>query len=305
MSPEEEMKTTTLPRPMAVQRSQWARRLRWRWPSYLLRVVVFLLAIAGAAVMLLPLAWLVSSSLKPDDQLFVYPPVWIPRYLNWPNYVNAWNYAPFAMYLTNTLIITVFSLIGTLISSSLVAYGFARGQFPGRDLLFGILLSTMMLPGIVTLIPLFLIFKALNWINTFLPLIVPSYFATPFYVFLLRQFFLGLPRDLDDAAYVDGASTLQVLVQVILPLAKPALASVAIFSVTFHWNDFLAPLIYLNDQSMYTLALGLYSFLSEHTAQWGYLMAASTLMILPMVVLFFFAQRTFIQGIVTSGFGGR
>ncbi len=299
------MKTTTLPRPMAVQRSQWARRLRWRWPSYLLRVVVFLLAIAGAAVMLLPLAWLVSSSLKPDDQLFVYPPVWIPRYLNWPNYVNAWNYAPFAMYLTNTLIITVFSLIGTLISSSLVAYGFARGQFPGRDLLFGILLSTMMLPGIVTLIPLFLIFKALNWINTFLPLIVPSYFATPFYVFLLRQFFLGLPRDLDDAAYVDGASTLQVLVQVILPLAKPALASVAIFSVTFHWNDFLAPLIYLNDQSMYTLALGLYSFLSEHTAQWGYLMAASTLMILPMVVLFFFAQRTFIQGIVTSGFGGR
>ncbi len=286
-------------------RARWIAALRSRWAWYLLRGVIVIAVLAGAVVMLTPLAWLVSTSLKPDDQLFAYPPVWIPRYLNWANYANAWNYAPFGLYLTNTLIITSLCLVGTLASSSLVAYGFARGQFPGRDVLFAILLSTMMLPSIVTLIPLFLVFKALNWINTFLPLIVPSYFASPFYVFLLRQFFMSLPRELDDAAYVDGASTAQVLVRVILPLAKPALASVTIFSVTFHWNDFLAPLIYLNDQSMYTLALGLYSFLDQHTAQWGYLMAASTLMVVPMVGLFFFAQKYFIQGIVTSGFGGR
>ena len=296
--------TATFPYPDTVgARRRWTRP-EGRSAAMLLRVASILAVLIGAVVMLVPLAWLVSTSLKPDDQLFAYPPVWIPRYLNWANYSGAWNYAPFGLYLTNTLIIAGLALVGTLVSSSLVAYGFARGQFPGRDFLFAVLLSTMMLPSIVTLIPLFLVFKSLNWINTFLPLIVPSYFASPFYVFLLRQFFMSLPPDLDDAAYVDGASTFQVLTLVILPLARPALASVAIFSITFHWNDFLAPLIYLNDQSMYTLALGLYSFLDQHTAQWGYLMAASALMIVPMILLFLFAQKYFIQGIVTSGFGG-
>jgi len=282
-----------------------AARLRARWPQFLRRAVGFVLVVAGAVVMLIPFAWLVSTSLKPDDQLFAYPPVWIPRYLNWSNYTGAWSYAPFGNYLLNTLLITAFTLVGTLASSSLVAYGFARRQFPGRELLFGLLLSTLMLPAIVTLIPLFLIFKTLGWINTFLPLIVPSYFASPFYVFLLRQFFLSLPPELEDAAMIDGASTPQVLTRIVLPLAKPALASVTIFSVTFHWNDFLGPLIYLNDDEKRTLALGLYAFLGEHTAQWGYLMAASTLMVLPMAGLFFVAQKYFIQGIVTSGFGGR
>lgn len=279
------------------------RRLPWR--RIVFRGLALLIAVAGAVLMLIPLAWLVSTSLKPDDQLFAYPPVWIPRSLNWQNYVGAWNYAPFGRYLLNTLTITGFAVVGTLVSSSLVAYGFARGRFPGRDLLFALLLSTLMLPNIVTLIPLFLTFKTLGWINTFWPLIVPSYFASPFYVFLLRQFFLSLPLEIDDAAAIDGASTLQVLGWIILPLSKPALASVAIFSITFHWNDFLGPLIYLNDDSKRTMALGLYNFLSEHTAQWGYLMAASVLMVLPMFVLFFFAQKYFIQGIVTSGFGGR
>jgi ABC-type glycerol-3-phosphate transport system permease component len=198
-------------------------RLRRRWSAYLLRGCSLIAALVGAAVMLIPLAWLISSSLKPDDQLFAYPPVWIPRALKWGNYANAWGYAPFGAYLINTLTITAFTLAGTVVSCSLVAYGFARGQFPGRDALFALLLSTMMLPGIVTLIPLFLVFKSLGWINTFLPLIVPSYFASPFYVFLLRQFFMSLPPELDDAAYVDGASTLQVLTMIVLPLARPAL----------------------------------------------------------------------------------
>src|SRR5579885_3521773 len=210
-----------------------AARLRARWPQFLRRAIGFVLVVAGAVAMLIPFAWLVSTSLKPDDQLFAYPPVWIPRYLNWSNYSNAWSYAPFGLYLENTLIITAFTVVGTLISCSLVAYGFARRQFPGRDLLFALLLSTMMLPSIVTLIPLFLIFKTLGWINTFLPLIVPSYFASPFYVFLLRQFFLSLPPELEDAAMIDGASTPQVITRIVLPLAKPALASVTIFSVTF------------------------------------------------------------------------
>lgn len=285
-----------------VSMNRWTphRMLRQAW-----RVMVFLILVFGACVMLIPFAWLVTTSLKPDDQIFLFPPVWIPREFKWSNYVEAWNYAPFGRYLVNTLTITALAMIGSLLSSSIVAYGFARGQFPGKNVLFGMLLSTMMMPYFVTLIPVFIIFQRIGWVDTFLPLIVPAYFGSPFYIFLVRQFFLSLPNELEDAARIDGCGTLGILFRVFLPLSKPALTSVAIFSFQGNWDAFIHPLIYLNSMNKRTLAIGLYSFLGEHTAEWAYLMAASVLMLLPVLIVFFVAQKYFIQGIVTTGFGGR
>ncbi len=229
----------------------------------------------------------------------------LPNPPRWQNFSEAWNAAPFGLYLTNTMIIEVATLAGTLLSCSLAAYGFARLRFPGRDVLFVVLLTTLMLPPIVTTIPLYVEFNTLGWLNTFLPLTVPSFFGNAFYIFLLRQFLLTIPIELEDAARIDGCGWLRIWGRIIMPLAKPALAAIIIFQFLATWNDFFGPLIYLTDASKMTLAVGITTFVGDHTADWTHLMAMSALLMLPPTVLFFFTQRYFIQGIVTTGMGGR
>jgi multiple sugar transport system permease protein len=266
-------------------------------------LVYGLLCLLGAAF-LVPFFWMVSTSLKAESQIFVFPPKWIPDPVLWSNYPNAVSAIPFWTYAWNTVFITGFNILGVLISSSLVAYSFARLRWPGRNQLFMLLLATMMLPGQVTMIPVFLLFKELGWVNTFLPLIVPAFFGNAFYIFLLRQFFLTIPVDLEDAARVDGCPRLLTYWHVILPLSKPALATVGVFTFMGTWNDFMGPLIYLSGEDKKTLALGLQSFVWEHGAEWSLLMAVSTMMLLPLLILFFLAQRYFIEGIALTGIKG-
>lgn len=252
----------------------------------------------------LPFYWLVSTALKPDAQIFQTPPAWIPSPALWENFPKALRTIPFATYTFNTLQICFFSVLGTVLSCSLVAYSLAKLEWRGRNLVFYSLLAAMLLPAQVTLIPTFAIFKTLHWIGTPLPLIVPSFFANAFSVFLLRQFFMTIPQELSDAARIDGCSEWQIYQRIMLPLSKPALATVGLFTFIAAWNDFLGPLIYLNDERTYTLSMGLQRFVSQHGAEWSLLMAASTVMTLPIIVLFFFAQRTFIQGITAGAVKG-
>ncbi len=264
----------------------------------------YIILISLSIIFIFPLYWLVSSALKPDEQLFVFPPILIPHPVKWENYIKAVNYFPFFRYLVNTLIICGTNVFGVIISCSLVAYSFSRIKWPGRDFCFFLMLSTIMLPYQVTMIPLFIIFQRIGWTNTFKPLIIGSFFAPAYYTFLLRQFFLTIPFELSEAAKVDGGSELFIYRSIILPLSKPALATVGLFTFIGNWNDFLGPLIYLHDESKYTLAIGLQSFLSEHGAEWALLMAASSLTVFPIIVLFFLTQRTFIQGITLTGIKG-
>jgi len=269
-------------------------------------VTVYVLAIVLGLVFMVPFIFAVTGSLMSPAELYVIPPRWVPSKLLWVNYVTVWSMVPFALYIRNTLTITALSMAGQVASCSLVAYGFARFRFPGRNVLFIILLGTMIMPSEVLTIPQFLLFKRLGWINTFLPLIVPSYFGvSAFTIFLLRQFFLTLPRDLDEAARIDGASTLRVLMQLLLPLSKPALATVAILGLIYHWNDFFMPLIYLSSDRLYTVALGLNYFRSVSTEAGPpmahLLMGASIIVTVPVIVVFFTLQRYFVQGIVMSG----
>lgn len=257
-------------------------------------------------LLLFPNLWMISTSLKEPQQIFAYPPQLIPRPTVWWNYVEAIQKFPFFLYLRNTLIVTGLATFGTVLSASLVAFGFARRRFPERDFLFGVLLSTMMLPSIVTLIPTFVLFTKLGWVNTFLPLTVPSFFGGgAFYVFLLRQFYLTLPYDYDEAAYIDGASSLRVWWEIILPFSKAPLAAITVFTVLAHWNDFMGPLLYMNKPQMRTLALGLQFFRDQYVTQWNYLMAGSTLTLIPVLILFFAAQRYFMEGILLTGLSGR
>jgi len=260
--------------------------------------------IALSVLFVFPLYWLVSTSLKPSDQILRWPPVWIPHPINWSSYPDAVRFEPFFTYVGNTLIYCVVTLIGTVISSSLVAYGFARINWPEKNVLFVLMLATLMLPFQVIMIPSFILFKALGWVGTLLPLLVPSFFGSAFNIFLLRQFFMTLPQELSEAGRIDGANEFVIFLRIMLPLAKPALATVALFQFIFAWNDFLGPLIYLNDQSLYTISLGLQSYVSSYGTQWGLLMAASTLATLPIIILFFLTQRTFIQGITLGGVKG-
>lgn len=260
--------------------------------------------IALSLLFALPFVWLVSTSLKPTEQLFRLPPEWIPRPFTWDNYPRALTYIPFFLYLRNTLYIALFNVVGTLISCSLAAYGFARIRWPGRNALFFVLIATLMIPYQVTLIPTFLIFRQIGWVGSFNALTWPSLTGSAFFIFLLRQFYLTIPQELSSAAKIDGANEFQIYWRIILPLSKPAFAAVALFTFNSSWNDLLGPLIYLNDESHYTLALGLYGFLSRVRTEWGMLMAASTVMVTPIIVLFFFTQRTFIQGITLTGIKG-
>jgi multiple sugar transport system permease protein len=247
---------------------------------------------------------MVSSSLKPNYQVLETPPRWLPDPIRWSNYPEALSYVPFGRYALNTLWISSLTVVGHVLSCTLVAYGFARLRAPGKNALFLVLLATMMLPYPVTMIPLYIGFRSVDWVNTILPLVVPAFFGNPFYIFLLRQFFMTIPPELEDAARIDGANLLQMLWYVILPTVSPAIATVAIFTFQNSWNDFLPPLIYLHDQSLYTISLGLSFFRSSYDIQWSYLMAASFVTMLPIILVFFLAQRMFIEGITLTGMKG-
>jgi multiple sugar transport system permease protein len=264
--------------------------------------VWILLALAGLAF-LAPFAWMVSTSLKPLNETMALPMRWIPGSVQWHNYpdaIGAMHY--FRRYCLNSLFLCLMTVIGTVSSSALAAYGFSRIEWKGRDTVFLLLLATMMIPYPIVMVPLYSLFKTLGWIGTFKPLWAPSFLAGAFNVFLLRQFFLALPRDMTEAARVDGCSEFQILTRIVLPLARPALLVVAIFQFMATWNDFLGPLIFLTEQKNFTLALGLQSFQSQNGGTaWNQLMAASTLVALPVIVIFFLAQRTFIEGIASTG----
>jgi len=265
------------------------------------KVVRYVLLIFVGLLFIAPAYWMLSSALKPNYEIFALPPVWWPSSPRWENFKEALTVLPFGRFALNTLIIAVFSIIGHLISCTLVAYAFARYDAPGKNFFFVLLLSTLMLPYPVTMVPLYIIFSRLGWVNSFLPLIVPAFFANAFYVFLLRQAFKQIPPDLEEAARIDGANTLQVLWYVILPISMPALATVAIFTFQAAWNDFLGPLIFLHDQSKYTLTLGLSFFRGSYEVNWAYLMASSLVVSLPVILVFFLAQKVFIQGVGYTG----
>ncbi|HEY8445967.1 MAG TPA: carbohydrate ABC transporter permease [Thermomicrobiales bacterium] len=273
-----------------------------------LRMLTYLLLIAGALIVFVPFAWMISTSLKAEQSLFLYPPEWIPRPPRWSNYVEAWRVLPFGRFLINTLFITTLAMVAEIFTASIVAYGFARYRFPLRNTLFILLLSTMMLPGILTIIPKFVMWRELGRIDTFSPLTVGAWFVWgPSFVFLLRQFFMTIPREIEEAAILDGANTFQVYWQIMLPLVKPALLAIAVLSFQANWNNFEGPLIYLNTLEKYPMILGLQFFgetLSKEAPKWHYMMAMSTMMAAPILALFFVAQRYFIEGIVVGGVKG-
>jgi multiple sugar transport system permease protein len=272
-----------------------------------------LVLILGAVIFMAPFYWMVISALKGAQELALFPPTFLPREWRWENFPNAVNFIPFGVFTLNSLILTLGITIGSVLSNTVVAYGFSRINWPGRDKVFYLCVATIFLPYPVILVALFDIFGRLpsfgiqgsqSWVNTFLPLIVPAFFGNPFYIFLMRQFMLGIPRELSDAAKVDGAGEFQTFWRVILPLTKPAVMVVAIFAGVAAWNEFLLPLLYLHEQSKYPLAIGLAFFTSEHDVAYNLLMAASTLVVVPIVVVFLFAQRFFIEGITVGGVKG-
>jgi ABC-type glycerol-3-phosphate transport system permease component len=297
---------------------------------------------------LVPTLWMISSSLKASTEVFADPIVWIPETPQWNNYFKIFDILPFAQFAWNTLLLVVLAVGGTVISSAMVAYGFARIQWPGRNIFFALMIATMMLPEVITLIPRFIEFRnfdivskpldkqlglpkvitlsdlnpfdggvkpdndlnlftiSLRWLDSFLPLTVPYWFATTtLYVFLMYQFFRGIPHELEEAALIDGANRFQILTQILLPLSKPVLATVAVFALIQHYNEFLTPLIYLNKMDNWVLALGIRALNDSNVANWELVFAGSTVMLIPVLILFIIAQRYFVQGIALTGFGGR
>lgn len=270
------------------------------------RLLVYTLLAAGSALFSIPFVWTISTALKTADDVFQMPPRWIPSPFAWDNFYKAWTALPFTTFVGNTLFVTLFATIGQVLTASLVAYGFARFQFKGRNALFYLMLSTMMLPAQVTMIPVFLIWRSLRLVDTFWPLILPAFLGGgAFNIFLLRQFFLSVPKELDEAAILDGASYPRIWWSVLMPLCRPALVTVALFSFMHHWDDFTGPLIYLNSPEKYTVSIGLRMFQDSFGTNLEQVMAASLIHILPTIALFFAAQRYFIRGITLSGIGGR
>jgi multiple sugar transport system permease protein len=303
------MATREAARPLTTTAPSGQRLARVFGRSIAPRIVLIL----AALLFILPFYWMLVSALKTNQELAVFPPTPLPGVWAWNNFVDAINYIPFGLYAFNSLVITVGATIGAVLSNTVVAYGFSRIQWRGRNALFYICVATLFLPYPVILVALFDIFGKLpsfglqgatSWVNTFLPLIVPAFFGNPLYIFLMRQFMLGIPRELSDAARVDGANELQSFWHVILPLTKPALVVVAIFAAVAAWNEFLLPLLYLQENDKYPLAVGLAFFRSEHDVEFNLLMAASTLIVAPIVVLFLLAQRFFIEGITVGGVKG-
>lgn len=278
-----------------------------------LRVLRHLFLLAIGVSFLLPFWWMVATSLKPDQAIFVIPPLLVPfqdpqtwNRLVWENYPTSFTYTnpPFIVFIVNTLVIAAFSVIGALVSNPLAAYGFSRINWPGRNVLFAVTLATIFLPFYTTVIPLFLVFRTLHWVGTPLPLIVPPFFGNPFFIFLLRQFFMTIPPELSEAARIDGASEVRIFRSIMLPLIKPALASIALFEFLNAWRDFLGPLLFLGRKETYTISLGLNFYRQEYDTAWGLMMAMSVCVTVPVILLFFLVQRTFIQGITLTGIKG-
>ncbi|QTH46418.1 carbohydrate ABC transporter permease [Cohnella sp. LGH] len=264
------------------------------------KVVPHLVLIALGLIFAVPFLWLLGTSLKSLNEISQSLSI-VPKQFQWENYVRVFERIPYVRYTLNTFYVSVFSVIGQVISSSLVAYSLSKVEWKGKNMIFPIVIATMLLPYQVTMIPVFMIFQKLQLVGSFWPLILPTFTGAPFYIFLLRQFFMTIPDSLIHAARIDGAREFTIFTRIILPLCKPALAAVAIFTFIATWSDFLGPLIYLNDNKYYTLTLGLQAFMAEHYVEWDLLMAASALFTLPIVVLFFFAQKYFIEGITLTG----
>ena len=279
-------------------------RLQERILSHLGVAAIYAILLLGAVLVFFPFAWTISTSLKSEQQTLEYPPTWIPDPPQWENYPNALTARPFGRYYVNTTIITSLSVIGQVITSAVVAYGFARFRFPGRGFIFLVMLSTLMIPFHILIIPRFIMFKYLGWLDTFAPLIVPNFFGGAFSIFLLRQYFLTIPLDLDEAAKMDGASAFQIFLRIILPLARPALGAVAVFEFVSTWNDFLSPLIYLSSDRNYTVSIGLAAFRNDYFTAWHLFMAASAVAMLAPLLVFFLAQKYFISGVALTGSGG-
>ncbi len=298
------MTETTLQTPSAhTEKKPVSRKQFWEKTGL---IVLQIVMTVWVITFLIPTIWMISSSLKASTEVFAHPIVWVPEQPEWRNFAKVFEHLPFGKFAINTAIVTGFAVLGTLASSMVVAYSFARLNWPGKNIFFGVLISTMMLPDVVTLVPRFIMFRSFGWIDTFLPLIVPYWTGvSALYVFLAVQFLKGLPIELEEAALIDGASRIQIIAQVILPLSKPVLATIAVFALLQHYNDFMGPLIYLNSLDNWTLALGVRGLNSSYASNWELVFAASTMMLTPVFLLFVFAQRFFVQGIAMTGFGGR
>ncbi|EHK9753965.1 carbohydrate ABC transporter permease [Enterococcus faecium] len=265
------------------------------------KILSYVLMTVIGIILIIPLLWMVFTSLKPMEEIVRYPPTFFPEKIVWENYLDTIAAFPFWRYARNTLFITVLVVIGNVLSNSFIAYGFAKLDFPGKKLMFALVLSTMMIPGFVTMIPQYVLFSKIGWVGTYLPLIVPSFFGNAFNIFLMRQFYLSINNELIEAAEINGANHLYIWSHLMLPLTKPALITIAINSFNAAWNDFLGPLLYIQDQEKYTLQIGLQVFQNQATTQWNYLMAGATLVLIPTILLFFFAQRYFIEGMDLTG----
>lgn len=268
-------------------------------------LVIYLFLAVGCATVFGPLWWMLATSLKSMQEIVTYPPTWFPQEIHFENFRLAWEQARFPRYSLNTLLLASVSVIANVTSNTFIAYGFAKIRFPGRSLLFGIVLATMMIPGAVTLVPSYILFAKIGWVGTYLPLMVPAFFGSAFNIFLCRQFYMTIPNEMIEAAKIDGANHPTIWARLMLPLAKPVAATIAIFSFNGAWNDFIGPLLYVNSEDMYTLQIGLQVFKTSEITQWNLLMAASTMVFLPVVVLFFLFQRFFIEGMnISSGVKG-
>lgn len=267
------------------------------------RAVLYVIIAAGAATMIVPLLWMASTSLKASGDVFAMPPQWIPPTVHLENYVTAWQAVPFGRFYLNSLFVALTVTVGQVVSSALAAYAFARLEFPGRDKLFFAYLATMMIPGAVTMIPLFILLRELGWIDTYKALIIPGIFSA-YGTFLLRQFFLTIPRDLEDAAKIDGCGHFRILCEVVLPLSKPALATLATFTFMGSWGSFLWPLVVTHSMDLKTLPIGLAAFQGQYGNDWTLLMAGSVMAIVPVIIVFVINQKHFVEGIKMSGFGG-
>jgi len=267
-------------------------------------MLVYAALIVGSLMFAFPFFWMVRTSLLSLDQVFVDPPIWIPNPPHWENYAEMWQQGPFAYWIRNSVTVTVLGVIGNTAASTLAAYGFARTTFPGRDKLFLMVLATLMMPFHVLLIPQFAMFDKLGWLDTLYPLWVPSMFGSAFSIFILRQYFLTLPKELDDAAVIDGANKWGILWRIVIPLSKPAIGTVAVFSFIGHWNGFIRPLVFLRTPNNLTLAVGIRWFTGRYETYFNWLMCGSILALAPIIIVFFFVQKQFVQGIALTGLKG-
>ncbi|MGC8890433.1 MAG: carbohydrate ABC transporter permease [bacterium] len=275
--------------------------VRWFMTRVVSRIVLLLIGI----IFLVPIFWMFTTSIKDMSQVMAYPPVWWPNPPKWHNYIEAVNYIPFGRYTINTIIICAGNIIGVLFSAPLVAYSISKIKWRGRNFLFMLILSTILIPFPVIMIPVFIIFSKLGWINTFRPLIVPAFFGGgAFNIFLLRQFFMTIPEELSDAARIDGASEFSIYSRIMLPLIKPILIVISLFTFLGAWNDFMGPLIYLQSEAKYTLALGLQMYRSTNYVEWPLLMAAATIVVVPTIIAFYFTQNTIVESVTLTGLKG-